>query len=427
MPPSLNETHVRLIPKIQGAKKVEEYRPIALCNVYYKVISKLLSLRLKPILKEIISENKSAFIHGRAITDNVLITHEVLQYLKTSQAKKQCSMAVKMDMSKAYDRVEWDFIAQVMSRQAELDGSMKGIRVARGSPRVNHLLFADDTMMFCNSSQESCLALIQILHNYEKVSGQKVNISKSSITFSVKTPQEKKDSAKSILGIEKEGGACKYLGKLTMLKAVLTAIPTYPISCFQLPVSLCKRIQSTLTRFLWDNSTYKKKCVGWPGISQPSPKLQGESDYEIFNYPVKPYWLKDLLKENLGKAIGNGHNTRIWKDSWISLHEFTKPMGPIHESALDLRVSDLLTDDLQWNKIRIQQFLHEFSSQIQCIKPSKVRAEDVFVWLPLDTGIYSTKSWYNTQAKQCLSPSRPLAAPTLSQPNLEFIWIKDVW
>lgn len=136
---------------------------------------------------------------------------------------------------------------------------------------------------------------------------------------------------------------------------------------------------------------------------------------------------RDLLKENLGKAIRNGQNTRIWKDSWISFHEFTKPMGPIHESALDLRVSDLLTDDLQWNKIRIQQFLHEFSSQIQCIKPSKVGAEDVFVWLPLDTGIYSIKSWYNTQAKQCLSPSRPLAAPTLSQPNLEFNWIKDVW
>ncbi|KAF3531716.1 hypothetical protein DY000_02043465 [Brassica cretica] len=66
-------------------------------------------------------------------------------------------------------------------------------------------------------------------------------------------------------------------------------------------------------------------------------------------------------------------------------------MGPIHESALDLRVSDLLTDDLQWNKARIEQYLPDFSSQIQCIKPSKVGAEDIYVWLPLQTGIYSTK------------------------------------
>lgn len=116
MPPSLNETNVILIPKNLSAKKVEDYRPIVLCNVYYKVISKLLSLRLKPVLQEIISENQSAFIHGRAITDNILITHKVLQFLKTSQAQKQCTMAVKMDMSKAYDCVEWKFVEKVMKR-----------------------------------------------------------------------------------------------------------------------------------------------------------------------------------------------------------------------------------------------------------------------------------------------------------------------
>ena len=114
--PALNETHVRLIPKIQCAKRVDEYRHIALCNVYYKIISKLLSLRLKPVLSFIISENQSAFIPGRTITDNVLITHEGLQYLKTSQAQKHCAMAIKMDMSKAYNRVEWNFLSQVMTR-----------------------------------------------------------------------------------------------------------------------------------------------------------------------------------------------------------------------------------------------------------------------------------------------------------------------
>lgn len=66
--PTLNETHVRLIPKTLTAKRLDEYKPIALCNVYYKIISKLLSLRLKPILFSIISENQSAFIPGRAIT-----------------------------------------------------------------------------------------------------------------------------------------------------------------------------------------------------------------------------------------------------------------------------------------------------------------------------------------------------------------------
>ncbi|CAA7058564.1 unnamed protein product [Microthlaspi erraticum] len=116
IPNSLNETHVRLIPKVPSPKSVSEYRPIALCNVYYKIISKLLTKRLQPILSTIISENQTAFIPGRAISDNVLITHEVLHYLKGSGATKHCSMAVKTDMSKAYDRLKWNFIAAVLDR-----------------------------------------------------------------------------------------------------------------------------------------------------------------------------------------------------------------------------------------------------------------------------------------------------------------------
>lgn len=113
---TVNHTYVRLIPKNLEATTAADFRPIALCNIYYKIISKLLSLRLKKVLSSIISENQSAFIPGRSITDNVLITHEVLHYLKTTTAKKQCSMTVKTDMSKAYDRLEWKFVAKVMER-----------------------------------------------------------------------------------------------------------------------------------------------------------------------------------------------------------------------------------------------------------------------------------------------------------------------
>lgn len=112
----MNQTHIRLIPKTSYAKKVADYRPISICNVFCKIISKLLSLRLKTVLDSIISENQSTFIPGRSITDNVLITHEMLHYLKTSQAQINCSMTVKMDMSKAYDRVEWVFVSKVLQR-----------------------------------------------------------------------------------------------------------------------------------------------------------------------------------------------------------------------------------------------------------------------------------------------------------------------
>lgn len=106
LPTNINTTFVRLIPKISNPQRVGDYRPIALCNVYYKIFSKILTKRLQPLLALLISENQSAFVPGRAISDNVLITHEVLHCLKTSKAEKRCTMAVKTEMSKAYDRLE---------------------------------------------------------------------------------------------------------------------------------------------------------------------------------------------------------------------------------------------------------------------------------------------------------------------------------
>ncbi|KAL9445502.1 hypothetical protein AB3S75_018491 [Citrus x aurantiifolia] len=105
-PSTLNHTFIALIPKIANPRKVIDYRPISLCNVIYRVVVKAIANRMKPILSQIISLMQSALIPNRLITDNVIIGYECLHKIRHSKGKKNGLVALKLDISKAYDRVE---------------------------------------------------------------------------------------------------------------------------------------------------------------------------------------------------------------------------------------------------------------------------------------------------------------------------------
>lgn len=113
-PECINKTFIALILKCKNPSSPSQFRPISLCNVVMKIVTKSIANRLKPILPEIVDEEQSAFVQGRLITDNALIAMECFHWMKKKTKGKKGLMAMKLDMAKGYDRIEWPFVKSML-------------------------------------------------------------------------------------------------------------------------------------------------------------------------------------------------------------------------------------------------------------------------------------------------------------------------
>lgn len=110
---SLNNTFITLIPKVKSPMEPSQFRLISFCTVLYKIITKTLANRMKVILDHLISLNQCAFFKGWLILDNIIFSHEIFYHMRTHQSREHW-MTLKIDMSKAYDKVEWAFLITTM-------------------------------------------------------------------------------------------------------------------------------------------------------------------------------------------------------------------------------------------------------------------------------------------------------------------------
>jgi hypothetical protein len=219
-----NGTTIVFIPKVNNPNRLKDLRPISLCNVLYKIISKVLANRLKGLLDEVISLNQSAFVLGRLITNNVLVAYEITHFLFNKRKGIEGYMALKLDMSKGYDIVEWDSVESMLCKmgfaqqyiqllmkcvrtikyrikvngeykeeiiprrglrqgdplssylflisvegfssllhQVEANNSIQGIKVCAEAPSITHLLFADDSLILLKANENNARCLQQIV------------------------------------------------------------------------------------------------------------------------------------------------------------------------------------------------------------------------------------------------------------------------
>lgn len=110
----MNYTHIMLIPKKSNLKHIIEYRPISLGNVVSWLVLKVLANKVKAIFPNVLSNAQSTFVLGRLIIDNTTIAYEMLHSMRNKRRSKTGHLAIKLDMSKAYDQVKWCFLKQIM-------------------------------------------------------------------------------------------------------------------------------------------------------------------------------------------------------------------------------------------------------------------------------------------------------------------------
>ncbi|GKU91868.1 hypothetical protein SLEP1_g5682 [Rubroshorea leprosula] len=233
----LNESFVVLIPKVSNPEKIEEFRPISLINVSYKILSKLLANRLRRVLEDIIGENQMAFIAGRHLPESVVIANEVLD---EARKKNQACFFFKADFEKAFDNVCWSFLDFMMdklgfnakwhswikeclrsasisvlingcpSRQFGMtkglrhsmspflflivaeglnglisevvkQGLFEGVKIGNGELKLSHLQLADDTLIMGKATKENIWVVKCIMRCFELVLGLKINYAKSQL------------------------------------------------------------------------------------------------------------------------------------------------------------------------------------------------------------------------------------------------------
>ncbi|KAI0492143.1 hypothetical protein KFK09_026409 [Dendrobium nobile] len=416
------KTLIVLIPKIKSPLTPSNYRPISLCQTNYKIVATMLVNRLKKIISKLISEEQVAFVHGRSIADHCLLAQEVFHKFKISKNKKGL-MAIKLDMEQAYDNMSWTSLwyvlewygfpivfskllmecvvdvsfsiiingknsswidahsgfrqgcplspylfilcAQLLSNSIMQRGQKIGIQISPRGPVVTHLLYADDVLILSNANVELAKKMKNIVEDFCKWTGQKVNVNKSQLMFGKAVKNSMKKKIARVLGF-KVVKDMKYLGikitlnrvkianfqdilcnvtdklnawnkkslslggKLILIDSSLLSMPNFLVTHSMVPKRVLFELEKLCRNFLWHKKEESKgmhyvawkdickpRCYGGLGIHSPLDRIGSLRSKLAWNFIQKPQsLLHRVMAARYGNDVMNGGQRKINSTAW---------------------------------------------------------------------------------------------------------------
>jgi hypothetical protein len=291
----INATKIALIPKISHPTSVDQFRPIACCNVIYKCIARILAARMKTPLDGLISANQSAFLPGRDITDNILLASELMKGYNRKIISPRC--VLKLDILKAYDSIQWKTIIYILYKMnfpipflcwlytcistvkysLSINGNIFGYfgatqGIRQGDPvspylficvmellntmlsaamrnklldyhplcrkiSISSLLFADDLLLFTKPNSKSISGVLNVLDSFTTLTGLVINSSKSKLLIAG-LPEEDKEMIYTMSGLSPFNDNEYYLGMPICNSRIRT------IQCLQLFEKITAKLAS---------------------------------------------------------------------------------------------------------------------------------------------------------------------------------------
>ncbi|XP_074278236.1 uncharacterized protein LOC141601831 [Silene latifolia] len=334
-----NNTHIVLLPKVDQPEMVSQFRPISLCNIVYRLASKCIANRIKLVISSLISDTQQAFVPGRLMSDSSIIAHEIMHYVNKTKKGSNCDAVLKLDMHKAFDRVSWRFLMEIM-----LDG-----------------------FSYCLAQSHQGIQPCKLLV-ITAILFTSLNHLMAAIPFPIGICRK----IDALIAVPKDSGGLGIKNTLLLSQAML--------------VKNYWRLQTHPTDLL------AKYLIPKSGRDVPIPTAKSRVSQPSFPWSGICKAV-DAVSSGICWKLGNGRKINLFDSRWVQGSIPVRREGNATESPPSL--TDLLLPSGGWNTVAIFRNFDSSSAKLIIeMEPPLTDIDDYLYWKYTEDGSYSIKTGY---------------------------------